>query len=177
MKTWRRIKRNFEELVGNTGLDKLNGANIIKYVLNLKDGRFTWEEKKVLNHLFSQMIGMKTEDMNKFNLTQNECDVFRLSQVPTSYAKWDEDWNVTEFILYMPRIEKVEYEDGTFYFKTDDDYTVLFDEDCDYDRTQYGKLIRSFGPHWSAVKAGLRGWYLKFREDGLEGFERKPTNF
>ena len=176
MKTWRKIMEKFNTLVGSGhGLDKMNGANILKYLLNAKDGKFTWEEKLVLNHFFSQSVDMKNEDMLKFNLSQNECDCFKLSQMPISYAEWDENWNVIRFTLYMPRIKKIETENG-FYFDTEKDGSVdLYDEI--YDSGEYSKLLKHFNPHWAALKAGLRGWYHQLKDEGVKGFERKPTNF
>lgn len=176
MKKWRKIMRNFYQLLGTGhGLDKINGGNIIKYLLNSKDGKFTWEEKRVLNHFFSESVEMKEEDMKKYNLSQNECDCFKLSQMPISYAEWGENWNVIRFTLYMPRIKKRETTDG-FYFDTSLDNSVdLYDKI--YDEETYRSLLKTFNPHWAALKACLRGWYNQFRREGVEGFERKPTNF
>lgn len=176
MKTWRRIKNEIAYLVGTGhGLDKINGANLMIYLTNIKDAKFTWEEKKALLHFLKQSSEMKKEDMAQFELSQNECDVFKLSQTPISQTKYNEEWDVERFTLAIPRIKKVEEEDG-FYYTTSTDNTVdIYDED--YDRNLYDHLIKNFGPHWAAVKAGLRGWYYQLKDEGVEGFDRNPTNF
>ena len=166
----------FNTLVGSGhGLDKTNGANILKYLLNIKDAKFTWEEKKVLCYFFSESAKIKKSDMENFGLTQNECNVFKLSQMPHSYTEWDEHWNVVRFSLYIPRIRKVEEEDGFFFTTSEDNSVDLYDEV--YDIGEYDKLLNQFGPHWAALKAGLRGWYYQLGREGVKGFERKPTNF
>ena len=176
MKTWSKIEREFEYLLGTAhGMDKVNGASLRKYFLNPEDGKFTWEEKRVILYLLQESSEMKKSDMKLYDLTQNECDVFGLSQIPITYAEWDENWNIVRFTIYVNRIIKVEDEDG-FHYETRQDSSLDIYDDM-YDGEEYEKLVGKFGPHWSAVKAGLRGWYLQYQREGVKGFERKPTNF
>lgn len=126
----------------------------LTYTFNFPHAKYTWEEKRALLWLLKTKV---------FDLPEEEVYTMWLG----SY--WEDNYWGIEQVYYHPEDDFGEEESY---------YAEILDLDDPVARSYYDELLwENKSDHWSQIKGGLRAVYVENHLKGVEGFDRKPTNF